>query len=68
MLRELKNYLLFLKGYGYTEIPQQIELNLSASKKNQSKSFTNIQQPRSFTGGPGRTGRLHPLQVERRAQ
>jgi len=37
MLRELKNYLLFLKGYGYTEIPQQIELNLSASKKTSQK-------------------------------
>jgi DNA polymerase len=33
MLRELKNYLLFLKDYGYTEIPQRNKLNLSASKK-----------------------------------
>jgi uracil-DNA glycosylase family 4 len=33
MLKELKNYLLFLKDYGYTEIPQQNELNLNASKK-----------------------------------
>ena len=33
LLRELKNYLLFLKDYGYTEIPQQMELNLGASKE-----------------------------------
>lgn len=33
MLHELKNYLLFLKDYGYTEIPQQIELNVTPAKK-----------------------------------
>jgi len=33
LLRELKNYLLFLKDYGYTEIPQQIELKVDASKE-----------------------------------
>jgi len=45
MLRELKNYLLFLKDYGYTEIPQQVELQLGASnktgKKNSSSSTRN---------------------------
>ena len=34
MLQELKNYLLFLQDYGYTEIPQQIELKLNPPKKN----------------------------------
>lgn len=32
-MQELKNYLLFLQDYGYTEIPQQIELNMTPSKK-----------------------------------
>ena len=33
LLQELKNYLLFLKDYASTEIPQQIELNMASSKK-----------------------------------
>lgn len=33
LLRELKNYLIFLKDYGYTEIPQHTELNVTPPKK-----------------------------------
>ena len=32
-MRELKNYLIFLKDYGYTEIPNQTELNVTPPKK-----------------------------------
>lgn len=33
LLRELKNYLLFLKDCGYREIPQKNELNVTSKKK-----------------------------------
>jgi len=33
LLRELKNYLLFLKDCGYQEIPQENELNVTSKKK-----------------------------------
>ncbi len=45
LLQELKNYLLFLKDYGYTEIPQQIELNMASSKKSAKAAKPNIQAP-----------------------
>jgi uracil-DNA glycosylase len=45
LLQELKNYLLFLKDYGYTEIPQQIELNMASSKKPTQAVKPNIQAP-----------------------
>ncbi|MFQ5449633.1 MAG: uracil-DNA glycosylase family protein [Nitrospinaceae bacterium] len=33
LLRKLKNYLLFLKDCGYTEIPQEIDLKIQSGKK-----------------------------------
>ncbi len=39
LLRELKNYLIFLKDYGYQEIPQQIELNVTSNRKKPSNSL-----------------------------
>jgi uracil-DNA glycosylase family 4 len=44
-LRELKNYLHFLKDYGYTEIPQQVELKLGASKKSGINSASSTNNP-----------------------
>jgi uracil-DNA glycosylase len=66
LLQELKNYLLFLKDYGYTEIPQQIELNVAATKKPAKTSTTNrqpspknpvVQPPSQAVGGPLETVR-----------
>jgi uracil-DNA glycosylase len=60
LLQELKNYLLFLKDYGYTEIPQQVELNVASSKKPaksvkpiiQSQNKSILSPPSQDGGGP----------------
>lgn len=52
-MQELKNYLLFLKDYGYTEIPQRIELNVASSKKSAKEVKPNIPRPaKPVSSGP----------------